>query len=455
MPATIIMGGQWGDEGKGKLTDALAADAAVVIRANGGSNAGHTIETDAGVFKLHLVPSGILNPGCRCVIGAGVVVDPAALLDEMDDLAARGIDLAGLRLSDRAHVVMPFHPMLDRLEEARRADDEIGTTLRGNGPAYADKAARRGVRVADLIDEAALARRIARDVEEKNRILVRVYDQPALDPAAVFRDLAALGRRLAPYVGPSEVIVQDALASGQEVLIECAQGAMLDIDYGTYPFVTSSSPTAAGACQGAGVAPTQVRRVVGVFKAYSTRVGGGPLPTELHDAVGASIRERGREYGTTTGRPRRVGWFDAVAARAVARQNGVTEIALTLLDVLDAFDEVKICTSYRLRRLAPTGPGAAGHERRIDSAETVVDHPPAGEAQWESIAPVYETLPGWRRETSNARSPADLPDRARAYVRFLEATVGAPITLVGVGPSREQLVPLVGWARQTGAAVIG
>lgn len=450
MPATIVMGGQWGDEGKGKLTDALAGNVAVVVRANGGSNAGHTIETEAGVFKLHLVPSGILNPRCLCVIGAGVVVDPASLLAELDGLRQRGVDVAGLRLSDRAHVVMPYHPLFDRLEEARRADDEIGTTLRGNGPAYADKVSRRGVRVADLVDEGALRRKIEREIEEKNRILVRVYGEPALDPASVLDELLTLGARLAPYIAPSEVIVQDALAAGKEVLIECAQGAMLDIDYGTYPFVTSSSPTAAGACQGAGVAPTQVRRVIGVFKAYSTRVGGGPLPTELHDATGQAIRERGREYGTTTGRPRRTGWFDAVAARAVARQNGVTEIALTLLDVLDGFDHVKVCTAYRLQRLESTG----GHSESAGIVESVVRHPPAGEAEWESISPVYETLPGWQCTTSEARSLEDLPDGARAYVRFLEDAVGAPVTMVGVGPARDQLVslPLVTRTELAGAA---
>ena len=423
MTATIVMGGQWGDEGKGKLTDALAAAAAMVVRANGGSNAGHTIETEQGVFKLHLVPSGILNPDCLCVIGAGVVVDLAALVAEMDDLRARGVDLRNLRLSDRAHVVLPYHPLLDQLEEARRADDEIGTTRRGNGPAYADKVARHGVRVADLLDEESLLRKLTREVGAKNQILTRIHGHPPLDPSALYHELVALGRRLAEHIVPSEILVQDALAAGREVVVECAQGAMLDIDYGTYPFVTSSSPTAAGACQGAGVAPTQVRRVIGVFKAYSTRVGSGPLPSELHDAVGQTIRERGREYGTTTGRPRRTGWFDAVAARSIVRLNGITEVALTLLDVLDAFDEVKVCTGYRLD-------------------DVVVDHVPARDDLLAQVAPIYETLPGWRDSTTEARSAADLPPGARAYVRFLEQAIGAPVTMVGVGPGREQLVPL-------------
>ncbi len=423
MPATIIMGGQWGDEGKGKLTDALATDADVVVRANGGSNAGHTIQTGGGVYKMHLVPSGILNPACTCVIGAGVVVEPNTLLAEMDGLRERGVDLAKLRLSDRAHVVLPYHPMLDRLEEAQRADDEIGTTLRGNGPAYADKVARRGIRVADLLDGASLRRKLDREIGEKNRILSRVHGQPELSAGDIFDDLIAAGGRLADHVVAAEVLVQDAIAGGRNVLVECAQGAMLDVDYGTYPFVTSSSPTAAGACQGAGVAPTQVGRVIAVFKAYSTRVGSGPLPTELVDAAGDTIRERGREYGTTTGRARRTGWFDAVAARHVVRLNGVTEVALTLLDVLDVFDEIKVCTSYCL-----------------DSVR--LDHLPAGEELLAQVVPVYETLPGWRVPTTDVRTEADLPAAARSFIRFLVNAIGAPITRVGVGPDRQQLVPL-------------
>ena len=423
MPATIVMGGQWGDEGKGKLTDALAGRAGMVVRANGGANAGHTVDTDQGVFKLHLVPSGILNPDCVCVVGAGVVVEPAAILREMDDLTARGISLANLRISDRAHVVMPYHPMLDRLEEAQRADDEIGTTLRGNGPAYADKAARHGIRIADLLDEPTLAQTVGRETARKNKILTGVFGAPPIDADALCQEFAALGERLWPYVVPSELVVQDALAEGREVVVECAQGAMLDVDYGTYPYVTSSSPTAAGACQGSGVAPTQVERVIGVYKAYSTRVGGGPLPTELFDDVGQEIRERGREYGTTTGRPRRTGWFDAVAARAVARQNGVTEVCLTLLDVFDTFDEVRVCTAYRL-------------------GDQIIRHVPARHDVLARMEPVYESFPGWRTSTRDARRADDLPAAARAYVVALEAAVGAPVTLVGVGPGREQLVPM-------------
>ncbi|MGH2559009.1 MAG: adenylosuccinate synthase [Thermomicrobiales bacterium] len=423
MPATIIMGGQWGDEGKGKLTDALAAKAHLVLRANGGSNAGHTIETPAGVFKMHLVPSGILYPDCTCVVGAGVVVDPLALVREMDELRSRGVSLRNLSISDRAHVVLPFHPLLDGLEEDQREDELIGTTRTGNGPAYADKVARRGIRITDLVDEDGLERKIARAVDEKNQIIGAVYGQPLLEPTEVYKHLAEAGRRLREHVVPAEVVVQDALSEGKDVLVECAQGAMLDVDYGTYPYVTSSSPTAAGACQGAGIAPTQVKRVIAIFKAYSTRVGSGPLPTELHDDIGQLIRDRGREYGTTTGRPRRTGWFDAVAARHVARMNGVTEIALTLLDVLDAFESINICTGYRL-------------------GDRVIRHMPARSDLVRAIEPVYTSVSGWQEETTGARIANELPAGARRYVAMLEQLVGAPITMAGVGPAREQLVPL-------------
>lgn len=423
MPATIVMGGQWGDEGKGKLTDALAGKAGMVVRANGGANAGHTVETDQGVFKLHLVPSGVLNPACDCVIGSGVVINLGSLIKEMDDLEARGISLARLRIAERAHVVLPFHPLLDRLEEESRAEDQIGTTKTGNGPAYADKVARRGIRVVDLLDEDVLRYKVERAVLEKNAILTEVYGAEPLDGAVLLQTLIDAGRRLKPYVVPAEVVVQDALAAGRDVVVECAQGALLDVDYGSYPFVTSSSPTAAGACQGAGVAPTQVQRVLGVYKAYSTRVGSGPLPTELLDDTGQLIRERGREYGTTTGRPRRTGWFDAVAARYVSRLNGVTEVALTLLDVLDAFEEIKVCVAYQI-------------------GDEVIDWMPSRDDLMAQVVPVYQTLPGWLQVTTGARSAHELPERAREYVGFLEDRLGAPISLVGVGPSREQLVPM-------------
>ncbi len=423
MPATIIMGGQWGDEGKGKLTDALAARAHMVVRANGGSNAGHTVETSEGVFKFHLVPSGILNPDCLSVIGAGVVVDPLALVAEMDELAARGITLRNLRLSDRAHLVMPYHRQLDRLEESERGEIELGTTLQGNGPAYADKVSRRGLRVGDLLDPTGLRYGVQREVAAKNRIFSELYEAALEDPEELYKRLLNAADRLAPHIVPSEVLVQDALDDDKSILVECAQGAMLDIDYGTYPYVTSSSPTAAGACQGAGVAPTQVARVIAVFKAYSTRVGTGPLPTELHDEVGQTIRERGREYGTTTGRPRRTGWFDAVAARHIVRLNGVTDIALTLLDVLDVFPTISVCAAYQ-------------------TSNGELSHLPANGAVLTAAKPVYSEIAGWQSDTSGLQHAHQLPAAALDYVRFLQRALGVPISQVGVGPGRDQLISL-------------
>src|SRR5215203_633855 len=423
MPATIILGGQWGDEGKGKLTDTLATSAQMVVRANGGSNAGHTVVVGSETYKFHLIPSGILNPDCVCVIAAGTVVNPEALLRELDELEARGIDLSNLRVSDRAHLLLPYHPIIDREEEARREEEGIGTTLTGNGPAYADKVARHGIRMADLTDDTVLRRKLLREIDSKNQLLATIYGQPVLDYDKTLRMLQRCAERLRPSIAPTEELVQDALAAGANVLLECAQGAMLDIDYGTYPYVTSSSPTAAGACQAAGVAPNQVERVIAVFKAYSTRVGSGPMPTELTDDLGNTIRERGREYGTTTGRPRRTGWFDAVAGRRVTRLNGVTEVALTLLDVLDVFPEIQICAAYNV----------AGERIR---------YLPAREDQLALAEPVYETVAGWEVPTRDARFGTDLPAGAMAYVESIERYIGAPVTMVGVGPGRDQLVSL-------------
>lgn len=421
MPATVIMGGQWGDEGKGKLTDALASDASMVVRANGGSNAGHTVKTDKGTFKLHLVPSGILNDDVTCVIGAGVVIDLETLVGELDELESRGIDTSNLRISDRAHLVLPYHPKLDQLEESRREGDLIGTTLRGNGPAYADKVSRHGLRVCDLTDTSILRRKLAVEVDSKNRLFDRVYHAEPIDFDVLYRNLSQWGERLKKFITPTEVTVQDALASGENLIVECAQGAMLDIDYGTYPYVTSSSPTAAGACQGAGVAPTQVKRVLGVYKAYSTRVGAGPMPTELLDDVGELIRRRGNEYGTTTGRPRRTGWFDGVAARQSSRLNGVTEVAVTLLDVLDVFEQIQVCTRYE------TSAGPLGH------VPALLDRLEGANAVWESAS-------GWQSDTTTARSWSDLPESAKGYLALLEQQIGAPVRYVGVGPAREQLI---------------
>ncbi len=423
MPATIIMGGQWGDEGKGKLTDSLAASADIVVRANGGANAGHTVQTDLDTFALHLIPSGILNQNCLSIVGAGVVVDPKLIIEEIDDLESRGVSLEPLRISQRAHVVHPYHRLLDALDEAQRGEASIGTTLRGIGPAYSDKAARRGLRMVELIEPELLRYRLGQELPRWNRVLERVYDAEIIDGDALFEELSGYGARLRPYVSETEPTVAAALARGERIIVECAQGAMLDIDYGTYPFVTSSSTSAAGACQGAGIPPMSVDRVLGVFKAYSTRVGAGPMPTELEDATGQRIRDRGREYGTTTGRPRRTGWFDAVAARHVVRLNGISDIALTLLDVFDDFETIQVCVAYE-----------------IDGE--VIDTVPASADQLARSRPIYDTVPGWRDSTVKARRAEDLPERALDYLRRIADEVGAPVSLVGVGPSRDQIVPL-------------
>lgn len=420
MPATIIIGGQWGDEGKGKVTDALSEDASVVVRPNGSTNAGHTVVTDQGTFKFHLVPSGVLRPGCISIIGAGVAVPPADLVAEIDMLHQRGVSTDGLFLSDRAHVVMPYHPLLDQYEESRRGSHSLGTTLRGNGPAYVDKIGRRGVRVADLLDESALVEQLALNLPEKNTLFEHLYGQAALDEKTILEEFSAWGEKLAPYIRQTEVMVQDALDAGQRVLVETAQASLLDIDYGTYPYVTSSSPTAAGACQGAGIGPTQVDRVVAVLKAYTTRVGGGPFPTEETGSVGDLIRSRGQEFGTTTGRPRRTGWFDAVVARYSVRLNGVTEIAVTKLDILDHLDEIPVCTGYRLDG-------------------EMITNPPAEATMYDRLVPLYETLPGWHEETTGIDSFEKLPANAQRYLSRIEELTERPIIMVGVGPARRDL----------------
>lgn len=420
MAVTIVLGGQWGDEGKGKIIDALAADANMVVRANGGANAGHTVVTDQGTFKFHLIPSGILHPGCSCLIGAGVVVDPETLFHELDQLHERGIDSSSLRVSSRCHLIMPYHPVLDKLEELRRGDDRIGTTQRGMGPCYADKAARRGIRVADIKDPEYLQRRLEPILREKNEILQAIYGHEPYDLTELAEQYASYGERLAPYIADTEALVQDAILANQNVLLEGAQAVMLDIDYGSYPFVTSSSPTAAGVCQGAGVGPTQVDRIVAVYKAYTTRVGAGAFPTELHDETGEHLRERGAEFGTTTGRPRRTGWFDAVLARYSARLNGVNEIALTKFDILDQLETIRICTGYRL------------------DGEMVAT-PPARIEDYDRVEPVYEDLPGWLEDTSSTLSMDDLPVNARRYVERIEELVGAQVRFIGVGPHRRQI----------------
>jgi adenylosuccinate synthase len=425
MPATVVAGVQWGDEGKGRIVDLLAAQADVVVRCQGGPNAGHTIVNDAGKFVLHAIPSGIFQAGTRCVIGAGTVVNPAGLAEEMRGLAEAGVDLNRLVISDRAHLILPYHPLFDRLEEERLGARQIGSTRQGIAPAYADKAARLGLRVGDLLDGAEFRRRLREILEIKNRLLAGVYGHPPIAEEEVLAEVEPAAAQLAPHVGDTVEVVHEALARGRRVLLEGQLGVMRDLDWGVYPYVTSSSPTPAGMAAGAGVPPQLVDRVIGVVKAYTTAVGAGPFPTELQGEEAEELRRRGGEYGATTGRPRRCGWFDAVAVAWAVRVAGFTELALTKLDVLDGYPELPVCVAYE----QGDGPGAS---RRVRS------FPHTG--RMEQVRPVYELHPGWESGTATARSEEELPDTARNYVAALERHAGAPITLVSVGPERHSII---------------
>ena len=421
MSVTAVVGAQWGDEGKGRIVDYLAQHADMVIRFQGGDNAGHTVVNQHGTFRLHLVPSGIFNPSTCCIVGPGTVVNPDTLLAELAELAAAGIDLSNLWLSERAHLILPYHRLLDGLEEAARGGSQIGTTGRGIGPAYADKAARTGVRLGDLLRPEYLRERLAGALAQKNLTLAHFGRQPlALDDllaqAEAWRH--AIGGRIIDTVPR----VRDAVRGGQDVLLEGQLGVMRDLDWGTYPFVTSSNPIAGGACAGAGLPPSAVGWVVGVAKAYCTAVGAGPFPTELHDETGARLREIGQEYGATTGRPRRCGWLDGVALPYAAWLNGFTGLAITKLDVLDGLAEIKICTGYRLD----------------GQVTTQIPYPP----EMDRAEPVYETWPGWSEPTRNARTWEELPAAARAYLNRIAELAGVPIKYVSVGPEREQLIVL-------------
>ena len=422
MPATVVVGIQWGDEGKGKLTDLLAREMDLVVRYQGGHNAGHRIVVGGEEYALQLVPSGILYPHITTVIGNGVVVDPAVLLEELDRLASKGVDVSRLVLSGNAHLIMPYHQELDRLTERYLGKNALGTTKRGIGPAYADKAARVGLRVQDLLDEKIFRQKLEVALSEKNPVLTKVYNRPALKAEEIAaRYLEEFAPRLAPMIGDSVGLVHDALAAGQRILLEGAQATFLDLDHGTYPFVTSSNPVAGGACVGSGLGPRDLTSIVGIAKAYVTRVGAGPFPTEIGGEAGDYLVETGHEYGTNTGRRRRVGWFDAVMARQAVRLNSLTEIALTKLDVLDKFDEIKVCVAYE-----------------VDGVR--YDHMPFHQSALHDAVPVYETLEGWRSELSGVTSRESMPAAALEYVAFLEAEIGVPIRLVGVGPEREQFV---------------
>jgi adenylosuccinate synthase len=422
MPGIVIVGAQWGDEGKGKITDLLAERSDAVVRFQGGNNAGHTIVRDGEEWKLHLIPSGILYPGKRCVIGNGVVIDPRVLIEELDALRARRVDVSGLRISANAHLVMPYHLLLDSAGEAKLGKLQIGTTRRGIGPCYADKAARLGIRVQDLLDEKILKKKIVAAMEPK-RLSLRPFEKdPALDLRTMTEEYLIHGHRLEQHIADTAKLMWEILDDGKQVIFEGAQGAMLDIDHGTYPFVTSSNPVAGAACVGAGIGPNSIDEVWGVAKAYTTRVGAGPFPSELHDEMGSLIRQRGAEFGTTTGRPRRVGWLDLVALRYAARLNTLTALVVTKLDVLSHLDRIQVCTSYR---------GADGAEfDDFPYHQTVLHH---------TTAELTE-LRGWQEDLAECRTLSDLPDGAREYVQFISQRVGAPVTLVGVGPGREQVV---------------
>ena len=419
MPVIAVVGGQWGDEGKGKIIDLLAGRAHVVVRSQGGDNAGHTVVNPLGTFALHLVPAGIFNPDTACLIGPGVALNPEVLLGELDGLRRRGVRTDKLVISARAHLVLPYHLLLDHLEEEARGARAIGTTKRGIGPTYLDKVGRSGLLVGDLRRPEQFRRRVTDAVARKNEQLTRTYGADPLDAQELAAQYLALAERLAHYIADTEPILERALRDGRTILLEGAHGTLLDIDHGSYPFVTTSSCTVGGLLNGAGIGPRHLTTALGVFKAYATRVGAGPLPTELNDPVGEHIRERGQEYGTTTGRPRRCGWFDAVAARHAVLVNGFHALAITRLDILDELSELRICTAYEL------------DGRRIEHVPSQVD-------DFAACRPLYETLAGWASPTGQAQDWKDLPDAARSYVRFIEEAVGAPAGLIGVGREREK-----------------
>ncbi|MGX4588472.1 adenylosuccinate synthase [Paenibacillus chitinolyticus] len=419
MSTVVVVGTQWGDEGKGKITDYLAESAEVVARYQGGNNAGHTILIGGKKYKLTMIPSGIFNHDKMCVIGNGMVINPAALVDELQYIRDNGFSVDNLKISDRAHVIMPYHLLLDELEEDRKGANKIGTTRKGIGPCYMDKAARNGIRIADLMDAQEFERKLRHIVEDKNTLLKQVYGRDGLDADAILKEYLGYAEQLRIFVTDTSVVLNDAIDAGKRVLFEGAQGVMLDIDQGTYPFVTSSNPTAGGVCIGSGVGPTKINQIIGVAKAYTTRVGDGPFPTELNDAIGDQIRETGHEYGTVTGRPRRVGWFDSVVVRHARRVSGITGLSLNSIDVLTGLETVKICTGYKYRG-------------------EIIEHYPASLNMLSECEAVYEELPGWSEDVSNAKSLSDLPENARHYLERVSQLTGIPLAIFSVGRNREQ-----------------
>ena len=423
MPAIVLIGAQWGDEGKGKATDLLGDRVDYVVRYQGGNNAGHTVVIDDESYALHILPSGVLSPDVTPVIGNGVVIDPGVLFDEIEGLQRRGVSCERLLISASAHLIMPHHRALDKVTERFLGNAKIGTTGRGIGPTYGDKVARMGIRVQDLFDPGILSQKLDLVLREKNQLLTKVYNRRGIDAKKTAEQYIAFGERLRPYVADTGLVLGKALDNGEVVLLEGAQATMLDVDHGTYPFVTSSSPTAGGACVGAGIGPTRITKVIGIVKAYTTRVGAGPFPTELLDEQGENLRKTGCEYGTTTGRPRRTGWFDAVIARYATRVNGVTDFFVTKLDVLSGLDKVPICVAYEV------------DGKRYDEI-------PMTQTEFHHAKPVYEYLDGWWEEISKCRSFDDLPANAQNYIKTIEDISGAPVAGVGVGPRRDQTLQL-------------
>ncbi|MBR0103751.1 MAG: adenylosuccinate synthase [Selenomonadaceae bacterium] len=423
MSTVVISGAQWGDEGKGKIVDYLAQQADTVVRFQGGSNAGHTVSVGGEEYKLRLLPSGILYKGTLCVIGNGVVVDPQCLLEEIDNMQARGVDTSGIRLSNRAHVVMPWHKLIDELGEALRGANKIGTTKRGIGPCYIDKADRIGIRVCDLIDHDEFAAKVRGVLEAKNLLLQKVYNHAPLDAEEIIREYEGYAERLRPFVCDTITLLNEEVDAGKKILFEGAQATMLDIDYGTYPYVTSSHPISGGVGIGAGIAPKKIDKVVGVVKAYCTRVGEGPFPTEQLNAIGDKLREAGHEFGTVTGRPRRTGWLDACVVKYAGQLSGTDYMAVTRLDILDGFDEIKMCTAYKI-----------GGE--------IINEIPASLKVLAKVEPVYETFAGWKTDISNVRRYEDLPINARRYLERMAEVTGIKLGIVSVGPNRDQTIVL-------------
>ncbi len=421
MPVVAVIGAQWGDEGKGRIVDMLAEKAKYVVRFSGGDNAGHTVVNPQGEFKLRLTPSGIFYKEATSIIGNGVVINPAVLNAEIDGLNKRGVDTSKLRISDRAHLIMPYHIVIEGYEEKALGDKAIGTTLKGIGPAFADKVARNGIRAGDLLDKAYFKERLALALELKNKLITKVHGGQPLSFDEIYKQYCEYADRWAPFICDTATILQNAITKREAVLMEGAQGVLLDPDYGTYPFGTSSSPMSANACLGSGIAPNSLNQILGVFKAYQTRVGAGPMPTEQDNEIGETIRERGQEYGTVSGRSRRCGWFDAVAARMSARINGYTSAVITRLDILDTLPELKICAEYML------------------DGKTI-NYFPASIAALERCQPVYETFPGWQAPTSEARKFKELPVNAQRYIKRLEELIGAPADIISIGKVREQII---------------